>query len=36
MKDAVYVLHAFQKKTKKTRNSDRNLAAERLKELLSR
>lgn len=36
LKDAIYVLHAFQKKTEKTRNSDRNLAAERLKELLSR
>ncbi len=31
--DAVYVLHAFVKKTQKTRKQDIDLAAKRLKEL---
>ena len=33
MKTAVYVLHAFQKKTKRTRKTDINLARKRLKEI---
>ena len=32
--DAVYVLHAFQKKTEKTSKTDLNLAAKRYRELL--
>ena len=32
--DAVYVLHCFQKKTTKTSNTDVELAAERLRDLL--
>jgi len=31
--DAVYVIHAFQKKTQKTRNADIDLARKRLKEI---
>jgi phage-related protein len=31
--DAVYVLHAFQKKTRKTRKSDIDLARKRLKKI---
>jgi len=34
--DAVYVLHAFQKKTQKTSQRDVNLAAERFRELTRR
>lgn len=34
--DAVYVLHAFQKKTQKTSQRDVNLAAERFRELARR
>ena len=33
LKDMVYVLHAFQKKTQKTRKSDIDLARKRLKEI---
>ena len=33
LEDAVYVLHAFQKKTRKTRKSDIDLARKRLKEI---
>jgi len=33
LKTAVYVLHAFQKKTKRTRKTDINLARKRLKEI---
>ncbi|MEW8627037.1 MAG: type II toxin-antitoxin system RelE/ParE family toxin [Candidatus Thiodiazotropha sp.] len=33
LEDAVYVLHAFQKKTQKTRKVDIDLAKKRLKEL---
>lgn len=33
LKDSVYVLHAFQKKTQKTRKSDIDLAKKRLKKL---
>lgn len=32
--DAVYVLHCFQKKTKKTARSDLDLAAKRYRELM--
>ncbi|MES9856621.1 MAG: type II toxin-antitoxin system RelE/ParE family toxin [Sedimenticola sp.] len=34
LEDAVYVLHAFQKKTQKTRKADIDLASRRLKRLL--
>lgn len=34
LEDAVYVLHAFQKKTQKTPKSDINLAANRYKRLI--
>ena len=33
LKDAVYVLHAFQKKTQKTSSKDLNIAKQRLKDL---
>ena len=33
LEDAVYVLHAFQKKTRKTRKSDIDLARKRLNEI---
>ena len=33
LKDSVYVLHAFQKKTRQTRKSDINLAQNRLREI---
>jgi len=36
MSDAVYVLHCFRKRTQKTAQSDIELAAERLRDLLSR
>lgn len=35
-KEAVYVLHCFQKKTQKTRKSDLDLAAKRYRELSNR
>jgi phage-related protein len=34
--DAIYVLHAFQKKTRQTSNRDLDLAASRLRELMAR
>jgi phage-related protein len=34
--DAVYVLHAFRKKTRKTAKRDLELAASRLRELMAR
>ena len=34
--DAVYVLHAFQKKTQQTSKRDRDLAQKRYKELMKR
>ena len=33
LEDAVYVLHAFRKKTQKTRKTDIDLASKRLKEI---
>ncbi len=34
LKDAIYVLHCFQKKTQKTRREDISLATQRLKYLI--
>ena len=36
LKDAIYVLHAFQKKTKKTRKQDIDAAKHALKQILTR
>jgi phage-related protein len=35
LKDAVYILHAFEKKTRKTAKADLDLARSRLKEVLN-